>query len=80
LTGHSIASGQPHPDDLPHVLDRFFRGGEPTLRETGGPGLGLALDQQIVRAHGAELTVTSEAGGKTTFPFRVPSGQVASSG
>ncbi len=60
------------PRDLPHVLDRFYRGGAPTRRETGGLGLGLALAQQIVRAHGSELTVDSEPGVGTTFSFSVP--------
>jgi signal transduction histidine kinase len=59
--------------DLPHVLDRFYRGGDPDRRPTGGLGLGLALSQQIVRAHGGELQVTSEPGAGTTFSFSVPS-------
>jgi signal transduction histidine kinase len=60
------------PRDLPHVLDRFYRGGAPTRRETSGLGLGLALAQQIVRAHGSELTVDSDPGAGTTFSFSVP--------
>lgn len=60
------------PEDLPHVLDRFYRGGAPTRRETGGLGLGLALAQQIVRAHGSELTVDSDPEVGTTFHFTVP--------
>lgn len=59
------------PADLPHVLDRFYRGGAPTRRETGGLGLGLALAQQIVRAHGSELTVDSDQDVGTTFRFAV---------
>lgn len=59
--------------DLPHVLDRFYRGGDPDRRPTGGLGLGLALSQQIVRAHGGELQVTSEPGAGTAFSFSVPS-------
>lgn len=60
------------PEDLPHVLDRFYRGGAPTRRETGGLGLGLALAQQIVRAHGSELAVDSDPEVGTTFRFTVP--------
>jgi signal transduction histidine kinase len=60
------------PADLPHVLDRFFRGGEPTRRSTGGLGLGLALARQIVRAHGSDLEVESEPGAGTVFRFEVP--------
>jgi signal transduction histidine kinase len=60
--------------DLPHVLDRFFRGGDPTRRPTGGLGLGLALARQIVRAHGSDLGVDSEPGAGTVFRFAVPGG------
>jgi signal transduction histidine kinase len=66
-------------EDLPHVLDRFFRGGEPTRRTTSGLGLGLALAQQIVRAHGAELEVASAPGEGTTFGFVVRRAGVPSS-
>lgn len=59
------------PQDLPHVLERFYRAGEPTTRPSGGLGLGLALSQQIVEAHGRELTVTSELGIGTRFAFRL---------
>lgn len=62
------------PGDLPRVLDRFYRGGDPDRRPSGGLGLGLALSQQIVRAHGGELTVTSRPGEGTSFSFTVPCG------
>ncbi|GEM_PF-2160671 len=59
-------------EDLPHVLDRFYRGGDPDRRSSGGLGLGLALSQQIVRSHGGELEVRAQAGQGTTFSFSVP--------
>ncbi len=59
------------PEDLPHVLERFYRAGESTTRPSGGLGLGLSLSQQIVEAHGGELTVTSELGIGTRFAFRL---------
>lgn len=58
--------------DVPHVLDRFYRGGEPDRRPSGGLGLGLALSSQIVQAHGSELRVTSAEGEGTRFSFEVP--------
>jgi signal transduction histidine kinase len=58
--------------DLPHVLDRFFRGGAPTRRTSGGLGLGLALVRQIVEAHGTDLKVASTPGGGTSFHFEMP--------
>ncbi len=60
------------PDDLPHVLDRFYRGGDPTRREAGGLGLGLALAREVVEAHGGQLGVVSRRGEDTTFSFDLP--------
>jgi signal transduction histidine kinase len=60
------------PEDLPHVLDRFYRGGAPTRRTSSGLGLGLALARQIVGAHGGELTVESAPGAGTVFRFDLP--------
>jgi signal transduction histidine kinase len=60
------------PEDLPHVLDRTYRGGPVANRAGGGLGLGLALSRQIVRAHGSDLTVQSSPGAGATFRFSVP--------
>lgn len=66
--------------DLPHVLERFYRAGEPTTRPSGGLGLGLALSQQVLRAHGRELTVASSPGEGTRFAFRLPAHRPAGTG
>lgn len=63
--------GIPGPD-LPHVLERFYRAGEPATRPVGGLGLGLALSQQVLRAHDRELTVSSTPGRGTRFAFELP--------
>lgn len=60
------------PQDLPYVLERFYRGGDPTSRPSGGLGLGLALADQVVAAHGGRLEVASEPGAGTTFRFSLP--------
>jgi signal transduction histidine kinase len=59
-------------EDLPHVRDRFYRGGEPSSRPPGGLGLGLALVCQILEAHGSDLHVHSVVGEGTDFTFVVP--------
>jgi signal transduction histidine kinase len=58
--------------DLPHVLDRFYRGGDPVHRPSGGLGLGLALASEILAAHGSDLRVDSDEGHGTRFSFVLP--------
>lgn len=59
-------------EDLPHVLDRFYRAGTSAVQRPAGLGLGLALAHQIVHAHGSDLTVHSVVGEGTRFSFRLP--------
>jgi len=51
------------------VFDRFWQ-----ARSTGtaGAGLGLAIAQGIVRAHGGEIGVRSAPGEGATFHFSIP--------
>lgn len=55
------------PDLLPKVFDRFTSGPQST-----GLGLGLYLTQQIVLAHGGELTVSSTVNEGSTFTIALP--------
>ena len=64
-------SGIPAPD-LAHIFDRFYRVDKTRTRQTGGFGLGLAIAQQIVLAHGGKITVASEVGRGTTFQICLP--------
>ncbi|KAB2919244.1 MAG: HAMP domain-containing protein [Hyphomicrobiaceae bacterium] len=52
------------PSELARVLEPFYRVEESRSRETGGVGLGLAIAQSIVQAHGGVLTLSNrETGG-----------------
>jgi signal transduction histidine kinase len=51
--------------DLPHIFDRFYRGGEADA--TSGRGLGLPLARKLARAINAKITVESRPGAGTTF-------------
>ncbi|SEI55993.1 ATP-binding protein [Pseudomonas sp. NFR16] len=56
-------------DQLPHVFERYWR-----IREgnPSGTGLGLYISKGIVKAHGGELTASSEPGVGSEFRFTVP--------
>jgi len=57
-------------EDQAHIFERFFRG-----RDAGtvaGTGLGLALVQRIVAAHGGTVAVKSRVGEGSTFTVRLP--------
>lgn len=60
------------PLDVPRLTDRFFRGGESTTRESRGLGLGLALAERILEAHGSTVEVWSEPGVGARFSFELP--------
>ena len=51
--------------DLPHIWERFYRGG--ASRKRKGMGLGLSMVWQIVQYHKARITVESDAGKETEF-------------
>ncbi|MEV8318036.1 HAMP domain-containing sensor histidine kinase [Streptomyces sp. NPDC059900] len=56
---------------LPHVFERFARGDASRSRNAGSTGLGLALVQAIVAAHGGGVTVDSVPG-RTVFTVTLP--------
>ncbi len=62
-TGEEISA-----EDLPHIFERFYRGEKSRSRDTGGAGIGLALVQEIARAHGGDAGAVS-ADGLTTVWF-----------
>jgi signal transduction histidine kinase len=63
--------GEPIPAEaLPHVFDRFFQG-DPSRRR-GHQGLGLAIVQELVQAHGGTVSVQSAPESGTTFTVRLP--------
>jgi two-component system phosphate regulon sensor histidine kinase PhoR len=59
-------------EELPRLFERFYRVDKARSRELGGTGLGLAIVKHLVRAHGGEVRVESEAGKGSTFVFTLP--------
>jgi signal transduction histidine kinase len=56
---------------LPHIFDPF-RGGDRQMGQPEGLGLGLYIVQQIVRAHGGTVDVSSGPDRQTVFRVTVP--------
>jgi heavy metal sensor kinase len=61
-------------EHLKRVFDRFFRCDNGRSRRDGGFGLGLAICQWAVRAHGGFIEVNSSIGGGSTFRIVLPIG------
>lgn len=72
-TGAGIAS-----EDLPRVWDRFYRADPARARQSGqgGLGLGLAIVQAIIRAHGGTVTIESAPGAGTCVTLTLPGASV----
>jgi two-component system sensor histidine kinase KdpD len=70
-------SGAIIPDrDQARIFERFYRGVQ--ARHVPGTGMGLAIVQQIARAHGGTLRVTSTPEAGTTFTLSFPRAGAAS--
>ena len=59
-------------DHLPHIFDRFYRVPDPNPEK--GLGLGLSFVASIVKGHGGEIFVHSEAGKGSRFEVTLPAG------
>ena len=58
-----------------HIFERFYRGANARL--VPGTGIGLAIVQQIVLAHGGTVTVCSTPEAGTAFTLLLPRGEQA---
>jgi two-component system, OmpR family, sensor kinase len=68
------------PEHLPHVGERFYRVDAARTRRTGGCGLGLAISQTILQAHGGHLSIESEVGRGTVVTVSLPLSRDQASG
>jgi PAS domain S-box-containing protein len=71
LTVHNF--GDPIPEELlPHLTEPFKRGANEETSKQRSIGLGLFIVDQVVRAHGGRLEVTSSHEAGTSFTVRLP--------
>jgi CheY-like chemotaxis protein len=68
-TGTGIAA-----DELRHVFDRFHRIEGARGRSIEGSGIGLALVQELIKAHGGDIRISSELGRGTAVTISIPFG------
>src|ERR1700722_11012664 len=57
-------------DELPRIFDRFWRGRQ--AAQFSGSGIGLAVAAELARAHGGQLSATSQPGHGTQLTLTLP--------
>jgi signal transduction histidine kinase len=62
-------------NELPHIFDPFFRGGDAMAQQIHGNGLGLSLVKRIVNAHGGQVTVATKPGMGSAFTIALPAAE-----
>lgn len=61
-----------HPDDLPHIFDRFYQSKRPDAPTQGGTGIGLSLCKELAELMNGQVWAVSEWGQGSTFYFQFP--------
>ena len=69
VTDHGVGIAE---DALPRLFDRFYRSREAAASSAGGLGLGLAITQMLVEAHGGQIAAESRLGEGSTFRVTLP--------
>ncbi|MEL7423047.1 MAG: ATP-binding protein [Bacteroidota bacterium] len=59
-----------HPEDIPHVFERFYQSAQ--VGPQGGTGIGLSLSRQLAQLLGGDLRVESELGKGSRFLLEIP--------
>ena len=59
--------------EIPHLTERYYRGGHTTVNQQSGSGLGLSIVEQAANKHGADLKIESKQGEGSRFSVIFPS-------
>jgi two-component system, OmpR family, phosphate regulon sensor histidine kinase PhoR len=60
-----------HPEDLPHIFEKFYKAENP-IKRMGGIGVGLSLAARIIEKHGGRIWAESEIRKGTRISFVIP--------
>jgi signal transduction histidine kinase len=76
-THHALVAVEDTGDGLAHdapqrMFDRFWRADDSRARSSGGAGLGLAIAQGLVHAHGGRIWAENRAEGGARVAFTLP--------
>jgi signal transduction histidine kinase len=74
ITIDDVGPGIPE-EELTQVFEPLYRLEDSRSRETGGMGLGLAIAQSIIRAHGGRLTLSNRPRGGLRVLIAFPTAQ-----
>ena len=61
-----------HPEDLPHIFDRYFQSGKADRQMAGGSGIGLAVCKELTELMGGKIEATSELEKGSIFSISLP--------
>lgn len=61
-----------HPEDLPHIFERFFQSSRQDAPVEGGTGIGLALVYELVQLMGGTISARSELDKGSQFKVSLP--------
>ena len=60
------------PEDVEKLGQKFFRAGDPRVRDVPGHGLGFSIAKNLVEMQGGKIEIQSEPDKGSTFSFTVP--------
>jgi len=73
ISVHVIDTGEGiPPESIQNIFNRFYRGDNARSNKNGETGLGLAIAQSIVKAHGGVIQVKSEVSKGSEFTITIP--------